>query len=148
MISLMPKYFCKDDVSLIENYDKAIADDTQVWDCHHKNEISMKLSKAELIKKNLYYKRPAKELIFLTRTEHCKLHRQYHSGFKGKHHTEEAKIKIGVASKGNENRKRLDIWVKKEEVLKLYNSGLSDRKIAKLMNCSRTVISNILISCF
>ena len=30
------KSYCKDDISLIENYDKAIADNTQVWHCHHR----------------------------------------------------------------------------------------------------------------
>ena len=33
------KKFCKEDISKIENYDKAIADTTQVWDCHHRTEI-------------------------------------------------------------------------------------------------------------
>lgn len=28
------KKFCKEDPSMIENYDKAIADKTQTWDCH------------------------------------------------------------------------------------------------------------------
>lgn len=28
------KSFCKDDLSLIENYDLAIADTTQTWICH------------------------------------------------------------------------------------------------------------------
>ena len=32
------KAYCRDDISLIENYDKAIADKTQVWDCHHRRE--------------------------------------------------------------------------------------------------------------
>ena len=42
------KAFCKDDISLIENYDKAIADKTQVWHCHHRRETIF--SKSDLMK--------------------------------------------------------------------------------------------------
>ena len=34
------KKFCKDDISLIENFDKAISDSNQTWDCHHRREIT------------------------------------------------------------------------------------------------------------
>lgn len=30
------KRYCCDYISLIENYNKAIEDNTQIWDCHHK----------------------------------------------------------------------------------------------------------------
>ena len=33
------KSYCKDDISLIENFEKAIADDN-IWDCHHRKEIT------------------------------------------------------------------------------------------------------------
>ena len=33
------KQYCCEDITLIENYDKAIADETQVWDCHHRDEV-------------------------------------------------------------------------------------------------------------
>lgn len=33
------KKFCKEYPSMIENYDKAIADKTQTWHCHHRDEI-------------------------------------------------------------------------------------------------------------
>ena len=33
------KRFCREDISLIENYDKAINDATGVWHCHHRREI-------------------------------------------------------------------------------------------------------------
>ena len=32
------KKYCREDISLIENYDKAINDKTQTWDCHHRKE--------------------------------------------------------------------------------------------------------------
>ena len=66
------KKFCKDDFSLIENYDKAIADNTQTWVCHHRRETIY--SAKELIEIGEYYNRPACELIFLTKTEHRRLH--------------------------------------------------------------------------
>ena len=28
--------YCRDDISLIENYDKAVSDTTQSWHCHHR----------------------------------------------------------------------------------------------------------------
>ena len=70
------KTFCCEDISLIENYETAINDNTQIYCCHHRLEIKneKQISKIELIKKDLYYNRPAKELIFLTRSEHSKLH--------------------------------------------------------------------------
>ena len=115
--------YCKDDISLIENYDKAIADTTQTWECHHKDEIDLKLSRKELIIKKLYYGVPANKLIFLTKGEHTRIHwtgRKHtkktknkmklvkslnpllgeKNGMFGKHHSEESKKKISEARKG------------------------------------------------
>lgn len=71
------KAYCCDDLSLIENYDKAVADTTQTWHCHHRGEILPcgRFSIADLKKFGLYYKRPASELIFLTKAEHIRLHK-------------------------------------------------------------------------
>lgn len=124
--------FCKEDISKIENYDKAISDETQTWHCHHRLEIqgNIILSYKDLIKENLYYHRPACELIFLTHSEHNHLHntnrsektrkrlsvvntskklseetklkiKTNHSDYwKGRHHTEEAKEKNRLAHLG------------------------------------------------
>ena len=115
--------YCKDDISLIENYDKAIADTTQTWECHHKDEIDLKLSRKELIIKKLYYGVPANKLIFLTKGEHTRIHwtgRKHtkktkdkmklvkslnpllgeKNGMFGKHHSEESKKKMSEARKG------------------------------------------------
>ena len=35
---IQAKKYCSDDISKIENYDKAIADTTQTWVCHQKSE--------------------------------------------------------------------------------------------------------------
>ena len=60
------KNFCCDDPSLIENYDKAINDTTQTWDCHHRGEVLPcgRFSRDDLNKFGLYFNRPAAELIF------------------------------------------------------------------------------------
>ena len=89
------KKFCKDDFSLIENYDKAIADKTQVWDCHHRRETIY--SAKELIEIGEYYNRPACELILLTKSEHTRLHHL------GKHHSEETRKKISESKNGENN---------------------------------------------
>ena len=103
------KKYCNEDISLIENYDKAVADSTQTWHCHHRRELET--SRKELIKNNQYYNRPAIELIFLTHSEHKSLHnkRKYVSSEtrkkisianKGKHLSEEAKRKLSEARRG------------------------------------------------
>ena len=82
MVSNSSYAYCCEDISLIENYDKAIKDKSQTWLCHHRLEThdenkllrNVALSSSDLIKMNLYYNRPAKELIFLTRSEHQKVH--------------------------------------------------------------------------
>ena len=64
--------YCCEDISLIENYEKALNDRTQTWICHHK--LGIEFSREELIANGLYFNRPARELIFLTKAEHKKLH--------------------------------------------------------------------------
>lgn len=70
------KSYCCEDISLIENYELAIKDETQTWQCHHKLEIvdGESFSIKELKERCLYYHRPADELIFLTEKEHKILH--------------------------------------------------------------------------
>lgn len=68
--------YCKDDMSLIENYEQAANDKTQTWNCHHRLETDLGLSRNELIEQNKYYNVPASELIFLTPSEHTKIHKQ------------------------------------------------------------------------
>ena len=89
------KAYCRDDISLIENYDKAIADTTQLWHCHHRRETIY--SAKELIEIGEYYNRPACELIFLTPLEHHRLHHL------DQHHSAEARKKISEANKGENN---------------------------------------------
>ena len=92
--SLARKY-CKEDISKIKNYDAAIADTTQTWDCHHMTETWWNCSAKDLIENECYYNRKACELVFLTKAEHTRMH------WKGKHHTEESRRKISDAKKLN-----------------------------------------------
>ena len=88
------KKFCKEDISKIENYDKAISDSTKTWHCHHRTEIWWNCSKKDLIDNECYYNRKACELIFLTPEEHVKLHH------KNKIVSEDTRKKMSEAQKG------------------------------------------------
>lgn len=76
----MAKLYCSEDVSLIENYHEAIADEKRTWDIHHRRECDSEgrtlFTHKQLKEMNLYYNRPASELIFVTRSMHKKLHRE------------------------------------------------------------------------
>ena len=93
------KNYCKDDISLIENYDKAVADLTKTWQCHHRRELET--PRKELIKIGEYYNRPASELIFLTKAEHTALHNKVNKYRLGIPCSEEAKQKMSIAKQGN-----------------------------------------------
>ena len=99
------KRYCKEDISKIKNYDLAIADTTQTWECHHMTETWWNCTAKELIENECYYNRKACELIFLTPAEHHKLHN------KGKHLSDETRRKISEAKKGRrlseEHRRKL-----------------------------------------
>ena len=92
MISEGVKKYCKDDISLIENYYKAISDKDNIWDCHHRRELET--SRKELIENKEYFNRPAEELVFLTKSEHTTLHK------KNKQLNEQHKEKIAKSMKG------------------------------------------------
>lgn len=125
------KKFCKDDISKIENYEKAIADMTQTWDLHHRLELTLDgefaLSREQLKMHDMYYNRPYYELIFLTKAEHRRLHginmsdetrrkmsearKGENHPFYGKHRSEETRRKISESHKGkvlsDETRKKM-----------------------------------------
>ena len=74
------KRFCSEEISLIENYQEAVSDQTRMWDIHHRRECDANgrtlFTKKQLIDMGLYLKRPAAELIFVTKSMHRKLHRE------------------------------------------------------------------------
>ena len=101
--------YCKEDLSKIKNYDKAIADTTQVWDCHHMTETWWGCTKKDLIENECYYNRKACELIFLTHAEHARLHmknmsdetrRKISEANRRRTHSEETRKKMSEALKG------------------------------------------------
>ena len=66
--------YCSEDISNIENYEQAINDNTQIWHCHHRLEITEHKTRDQLIKEDKYFNRPSSELIFLTKADHTRLH--------------------------------------------------------------------------
>ena len=79
------KRYCSEDISLIENYQQAIADEERMWDIHHRSECDSEgrtlFTRRQLIEMNLYFKRPASELVFVTKSMHKKLHREQMRNF-------------------------------------------------------------------
>ena len=70
--------YCAEDISLIENYNEAVSS-KELYHCHHRLEIQDDKCyfAKELKQMNLYYGRPASELIFLKAREHKDLHFDY-----------------------------------------------------------------------
>ena len=77
------KCYCSEDISLIENYHEAIADEKRTWDIHHRRECDAEgrtlFTHKQLKEMGLYLNRPAAELVFVTRSMHWKLHRELRS---------------------------------------------------------------------
>lgn len=149
----------------IENYEQAINDSTQTWDCHHRGEVLPcgTYSRDTLKKFGLYYHRNASELLFIPHSEHTKLHSSVRhptsitrkklseskKGDKnpnfGKHPSEETLRKMSASLKGKNAGKRFnDVWNHIEEVLILHRQGLLGKDIAKRFGCSQSLLSNII----
>lgn len=119
------KSYCSD-YTQIENYDEAILDEDNIWQCHHKLEAWF--TKQELIDMNRYYNVPPRELVLC---KNQKEHKSYphkgttimglkHHGLKfseealqkmspkGRKLSEETKRKMSESHKGKKmpNRKR------------------------------------------
>ena len=99
-IKILEKY-CSD-YKNIENYEEALTSPLR-YDLHHRREISESKSKKQLIEENLYYGRPAEELIFLEHGEHISLHKE------GKPKSAETRQKMSDAKKNMsaETRQRM-----------------------------------------
>ena len=125
------KKYCNEDISLIENFEKAIADSTQTWDCHHRREMTT--PKKELLELGEYYHRPAEELIFLPKSEHRILHKKNNKYMLGRHHNKETKRKMSESHKNmsEETRRKLSEAQKgKKNSLGAIRSEETKRKIS------------------
>ena len=113
------KLWCSEPIQNIENYDKAVADKTQKWVCHHRLELhpdgSLRFTEESLKKLGLYEHRPASELIFLPYSLHSSMHNKANkeahtfsgekNGMFGKHHTDETRKKMSENRKGKDKGK-------------------------------------------
>ena len=130
------KKFCSEDLSLIENYELAINDTTQTWECHHRGEVLPcgRFSRDDLKKFGLYYKRPAAELIFLTPFDHRQLH------MKGVPLSEATKKAISDAKKGvprSEATKKAISEALSKKILQFTKSGELINEWPSAMEASR-----------
>ena len=123
--------YCCEDISLIENYEKVINDNTQTWDCHHRLEINngQIVSGKKLKQLNLYYNRPASELIFLTKSEHISLHDSNLS--------EETKLKRSIALSGENNPNYGGLSDEHREKLSKAHLGKTPWNYGKKMDSER-----------
>ena len=115
------KLFCKDDISLIENYEQAINDKNRKWVCHHRRGTIY--SKEGLIEIGEYYNRPAIELIFMTEEEHKRFHNI------GKHLSEETKRKMSESLS-----KPILQYTKEGEFIKEWVSGIEAFRVLGINN--------------
>jgi hypothetical protein len=82
MNKAMFAYCVPEQIEQVENYELAKVDNFNGWCIHHRLETHtsdgekrlVDLSRMELFALDMYYNRPANELIFLTRSEHTSLH--------------------------------------------------------------------------
>lgn len=100
---------CKD-YTKIENYELAKKDNFKGWVCHHRLECVetgavVNSSRQDLIDWNIYFNRPADELIFLTRKEHRALHtRNKTEEVKEKLYNENVRKKISNTLSGRKTK--------------------------------------------
>lgn len=144
--------YCAQPIELIENYEKAVNDTTQMWHCHHVWETMLGYTAEELIEMNEYYGIPACNLIFLTHSEHMRLHMtgegnpqfgkkgelstcygrtgEKHPMF-GKKHTEESRKKMSEKLKGG-NRTSFKKGMKRsEESIRKQSETQRNNKFSK-----------------
>ena len=140
------KTYCCEDLSLIENYDKAIADTTQTWECHHRGEVLPcgRFSPNDLNKFGLYFNRPASELIFLTKAEHTCMHfkgvpKLY---LKGVPKSEAHKKALSEAHKGvplsEAHKKALSEALKGIPKSKAHKKALSEANSKKILQLTKS----------
>ena len=120
--------FCRDDLNLIENYDKAVADKTQVWCCHHRDEIRIlpsgmtsQRSAEELQENGRYYNCPANELIFLPRSKHVQIHSLHQKKIYGRKVSDETRAKMREAHLGKKFDESFGKKIREARLRKTYS---------------------------
>lgn len=145
MIKNNIQIFCKTP-ELIENYEQAVNDKTQTWQCHHRLETHNSdgerrltdITVAELIALDMYFDRPPEELIFMTIKDHLKLHSIENTNMLGKHHSDETRAKMSEAWKTrrlkpvSEETKRKMSEAHKGENNSMYGKHLSEETKHKI----------------
>jgi hypothetical protein len=66
--------YCRESIENIKGYKEALISNEK-YNCHHINELTF--TKDELIKMNMYYHRPASELVIIKAIEHIRLHAKF-----------------------------------------------------------------------
>ena len=140
LIKMKYRGFCCEDYSNIENYGNAITSLEQ-YCIHHRLETHTSdgirrqvcLTPDELKALDMYYNRPASELIFLSSSEHTILHNTF---VRCKKHSEETKEKMSKSHKGISHT---DTWKKRlsESLKAMYINGGSC-KPRKYFQCIET----------
>lgn len=111
------KWFCCEDISKIYGYAEAVADKKRVWHCHHC--LGLAYTPEQLKAKGLYYKRPASELMFVTKSQH----RMLHCLTNPPKHTEKTREKISrVLTNNTKISKRVRQYTKSGEFVAEYPS--------------------------
>lgn len=144
------EYYC-DNIENIENYEAAKKDNFKGWDCHHRLETHnsdgerrlVDITRNELKALDMCYHRPPEELIFLTTSEHTRLHKKgqkrgprsdetrskISAANKGKKFSEEHKNKIAEACKGRTLSKETKNKISKTHKEKLINRKDQSKKV-------------------
>lgn len=139
-----PKY-CTD-ITKIENYDKAKADNFKGWHCHHRLETHFsdgtrrsneaQLTVAELKALGMYFDRPPEELIFLTKAQHTSVHfKGRKSPYKGLKPSKETLQKKIDSSKTKKRVLCIETGIEYESLADAYRqTGISKFHISRVCN--------------
>lgn len=145
--------YCANPIEMIEGYERAM-NEPGMFEVHHKLE-EQGYSKHELIDKDLYYNRPAEELVFLTRLEHSRLHmkniqisedhrRNISKSRKGIQFSEETRKKLSETKKGKSIKYRIDICPALLQMMR-YEQYLTLQQISVQLGVSIGTIHNKLL---
>lgn len=108
-------YFYPGQLHFVENFSSAVLDRFKGWHLHHRAELNpdgtTNKTRERMIMENIYYYRPASELIFLRATEHSKMHAHalHLSGKRSKSRAETRKKQSDAKLKSNNTEKRYGV---------------------------------------